>query len=110
MFPNHKNMTHSFLSILGYFSRKNRPAAYMRHDGVVVLSNSQVLRHYPHLGKVTKIQLQEMFSNKRGQRGGGGFFGESNGICGWGNHPSCCFTACAPLWQTSLWPISNISM
>jgi hypothetical protein len=44
------------------------------------------------------------------QRGGGGLFGESQGTCGWGNHPSCCFTSCAPMWRTSLWPISDITM
>ena len=105
-------MTHSFLSVVGYYGRKkNRPEAYLRHDGVVVYSTHRVLRHYPYLGN---INAKEMFSGSRGrgrgQRGGGGFFGESNGICCWGNNPSCCFTACAPLWQTSLWPISNITM
>ena len=47
---------------------------------------------------------------KNVQRGGGGLFGESQGTCGWGNHPSCCFTSCAPMWRTSLWPISDMTM
>ena len=44
------------------------------------------------------------------KKGGGGLFGESQGSCGWGNNPSCCFTSCAPLWRTSLWPFSDATM
>ena len=43
-------------------------------------------------------------SLKPPQGGGGGLFGESNGKCGWGDFPNCCFFNCAPLWQTNVWP------
>ena len=47
-----------------------------------------------------------------GQRGGAmslygrnGFFGEVTGACGFGNGPSCCFSECAPVWRTPVWPL-----
>jgi hypothetical protein len=62
------------------------------------------------IGKSVKRSRKSKSVKNRKQTGGGGLFGESHGTCGWGNNPSCCFTSCAPLWRTSLWPISDITM
>jgi hypothetical protein len=61
-------------------------------------------------GKSQLYVEQQATSRMRKQRAGGGLFGESQGSCGWGNNPSCCFTSCAPLWRTSVWPFSNTIM
>jgi hypothetical protein len=109
--------------ILGYFGNKEgTPIAYMRHSGVILFSNKKELTNYEYLGnfntlnKIITSGHRNMFKTKHSDksqkisRGGGGLFGESQGSCGWGNNPSCCFTECAPLWKTTLWPFSNVSM
>jgi hypothetical protein len=111
--------------IFGYFGDKQgKPIAYMRTSGLILFSNKKELLNYNYLGdfvflnKVIVSGNRDMFYKKKGnkshiydgQRAGGGFFGESQGSCGWGNNPSCCFTACAPLWRTSLWPFSDATM
>jgi hypothetical protein len=101
-------------AIIGYFGDKQgKPIAYMRNSGLILFSNDKKLVNYKYLGdfrlldKVIRSDNRDMLSTKRG---GGGFFGESQGSCGWGNNPSCCFTACAPLWRTTLWPFSDTTM
>jgi hypothetical protein len=61
-------------------------------------------------GKSQLYVEQQATSRMRKQRAGGGLFGESQGSCGWGNNPSCCFTSCAPLWRTSVWPFNDTIM
>jgi len=101
-------------AIIGYFGDKQgKPIAYMRNSGLILFSDDKKLVNYKYLGdfrlldKVIRSGNRDMLSTKRG---GGGFFGESQGSCGWGNNPSCCFTACAPLWRTTLWPFSDTTM
>ena len=97
--------------ILGYFGDQyGNPIAFMRENGLIVFSTKKSLKKYPLVGgskEMTKIfsnlNYYSAFSKK--QTGGGGLFGESNGRCGWGNTPSCCFYDCEPLWKTQLWPI-----
>ena len=107
--------------ILGYFGDKQgHPIAYMRNSGLILFSNKKELLDYNYLGnfnflnKVIRSGNRDMFyfgkKDTSLMRGGGGFFGESQGSCGWGNNPSCCFTSCAPLWRTSLWPFSDTTM
>jgi hypothetical protein len=106
--------------ILGYFGdKKGNPIAYMRHSGLILFSNKKELEKYDYLGdfnflnRVINSGNRDVFSKRKiihKQRAGGGFFGESQGSCGWGNYPSCCFTSCAPLWRTSLWPFSDATM
>ena len=102
--------------ILGYFGNKyNNPIAFMRGDGLIVFSTKKSLKKYPLLGG--SKEMNKIFSNinyysefSKKQTGGGGLFGESNGKCGWGDSPSCCFYDCAPLWKTNLWPLSDSFM
>ena len=105
--------------ILGYFGDKQgKPIAYMRNSGLILFPNKKELVKYNYLGgfdflnRVISSGNRDVFSknNKHKQRAGGGLFGESQGSCGWGNNPSCCFTSCAPLWRTSVWPFSNTTM
>jgi hypothetical protein len=126
--------------ILGYFGDKNgNPIAYMRQSGIILFSDKKDLVKYNYLGDFSFLNMvissgnRDMFNvnvskkNARQQslpkkggksreqqalrkEGGGGFFGESQGSCGWGNNPSCCFTSCAPLWRTTLWPFSDATM
>ncbi len=53
---------------------------------------------------LTQYTKYSKINNQNKQSGGGGFFGESNGKCGWGDFPNCCFYDCAPLWRTNVWP------
>jgi hypothetical protein len=102
--------------ILGYFGNKEGvPIAYMRSSGIILFSNKKELNKYTYLGNFNR--LNNTISNKyihtkqhKQQKGAGGLFGESQGSCGWGNNPSCCFVECAPLWRTTLWPFSNATM
>jgi hypothetical protein len=112
--------------ILGYFGDKQgKPIAYMRNSGLILFSNKKELVKYNYLGDFnflnrviisgnrdvfSKKKKQQATSRLHKQRAGGGLFGESQGSCGWGNNPSCCFTSCAPLWRTSLWPFSDATM
>ncbi len=126
--------------ILGYFGDKNgNPIAYMRQSGIILFSDKKDLVKYNYLGdfsflnRVISSGNRYMFNGKKSNKnarqqalqkeggksreqqtlrkeGGGGFFGESQGSCGWGNNPSCCFTSCAPLWRTTLWPFSDATM
>jgi hypothetical protein len=108
--------------IVGYFGDKQgKPIAYMRNSGLILFSNKKQLAKYNYLGdfdflnRVIISGNRDVFNKNKQQatsrkKGGGGFFGESQGSCGWGNDPSCCFTSCAPLWRTSLWPFSNATM
>ncbi len=110
------------MTILGYYEDDNRqPIAYMNIKGIIIFSNDKTLKKYQKLGNskelhnilsninyYTRINNQSNLLNKN-QTGGGGFFGESNGKCGWGDFPSCCFYDCAPLWRTNVWPF-NITM
>jgi len=108
--------------ILGYFADQyNMPIAFMRGGGLIVFSTKKSLKKYPILGgskEMTKIfsniNYYKAFSKDKkhilNQTGGGGLFGESNGKCGWGDSPSCCFYDCAPLWKTNLWPLSDSFM
>jgi hypothetical protein len=103
-------------NILGYFGeKKGEPFAYMNKAGLVIFSNNKKLKAYKNLGgyrEMNKILCNlDYYNIQKGllnsQSGGGGLFGESQGSCGWGNNPSCCFFSCAPMWRTSLWPINN---
>jgi hypothetical protein len=99
--------------ILGYFGNKEGvPIAYMRSSGLVLFSNKTELNKYKYLGNFNTLNniITSKYIDKKQQRGAGGLFGESQGSCGWGNNPSCCFTECAPLWRTTLWPFSNATM
>ena len=103
--------------VLGYFGDQyNNPIAFMRQNGLIVFSTKKSLKKYPLVGgskEMTKIfsnlNYYTAFSTKHilNQTGGGGLFGESNGKCGWGSTPSCCFYECAPLWKTQLWPTQS---
>lgn len=100
--------------VLGYFSDQyGNPIAFMRGNGLIVFSTKKSLKKYPLVGgskEMTKIfsnlNYYSAFSKKHisNQTGAGGLFGESNGKCGWGDSPSCCFYECEPLWKTQLWP------
>jgi len=115
--------------ILGYFGNKQgKPIAYMRNSGLILFSNKIELVKYDYLGSFNflnsvissgnrdvfrvqhKSQLYVEQQAALRKKGGGGLFGESQGSCGWGNNPSCCFTSCAPLWRTSVWPFSDTTM
>jgi hypothetical protein len=109
--------------ILGYFGNKEGiPIAYMRKSGIILFSNKKELTNYKYLGnfnilnntisnRYIRTKHKEHKQHKQQQqKGAGGFFGESQGSCGWGNNPSCCFSECAPLWRTTLWPFSNATM
>jgi hypothetical protein len=105
--------------ILGYFGNKGGvPIAYMRSSGIILFSNKKELTNYKYLGNFntlnniisTRHMDKKHKQHKQQQKGAGGLFGESQGSCGWGNNPSCCFTECAPLWRTTLWPFSNATM
>ena len=117
------------MDILGYYEDDSKnPIAFMNNKGIIVFKNDRNLKKYKKLGGVS--ELHKILSNldyykkttnngskvrientsfKPPQSGGGGFFGESNGKCGWGDSPSCCFYDCAPLWRTNVWPF-NITM
>jgi hypothetical protein len=101
------------MGILGYFDDDNKqPIAFVKQNGLVVFSNDVKIKENNRLGG-TK-ELHKVLSNvsyyvrrenpNRGQNGGGGLFGESQGKCGWGDSPNCCFYDCAPTWRTQLWP------
>jgi hypothetical protein len=108
--------------ILGYFGNKEGvPIAYMRNSGIILFSNKKELSNYKYLGNFNSLNTtisskyidkkqKQKHKNNKPQKGAGGLFGESQGSCGWGNNPSCCFTECAPLWRTTLWPFSNATM
>ncbi len=103
--------------VLGYFGERGaEPIAYMNGGGLIIFSSKKGLKKYKCLGgyrEMNKILSNLDYYNiglskhKHVQSGGGGLFGESQGSCGWGSYPSCCFFNCAPIWRTSLWPISN---
>lgn len=98
--------------ILGYFEDDfKNPIGFMDLAGMVVFSNDTKLKRERKLGGIQ--ELHNVLSNvdyynlsilRKKQSGGGGFFGESSGKCGWGDSPSCCFFGCEPLWRTNLWP------
>ncbi len=100
--------------VLGYFADQyGNPIALMRGNGLIVFSTKKSLKKYPLIGG--SKEMTQIFSNLnyysafdapkiQNQKGGGGLFGESNGKCGWGDSPSCCFYECEPLWKTQLWP------
>jgi len=109
--------------ILGYFADKQgQPIAFMRGNGLIVFSTrtnrADKMSRLGGTKELTKIlsnpNYYNAFSKKTKhiliQTGGGGLFGESNGKCGWGDSPSCCFYDCAPLWKTNLWPLSDSFM
>jgi hypothetical protein len=110
--------------LLGYFADKQgQPIAFMRGNGLIVFSNRTNRKDKkPILGgskELTQIlsnpNYYKAFSKEKKQKGNtqtgaGGLFGESNGKCGWGDSPSCCFYDCAPLWKTNLWPLSDSFM
>jgi hypothetical protein len=103
-------------NVLGYFSDINgNPISYMDRSGLIIFSSKKSLKTTKSLGSYS--EMNRILSNidyytlrQRGQRGSGGLFGESDGSCGWGSDPSCCFFSCQPLWRTSLWPISDAVM
>ena len=106
-------------NVLGYFGDTyGNPIAYMDKDGLIVFSNKKRLMKKTQIGGysdisriLSNIEYYKLFPKRnQKQSGSGGLFGESNGICGWGNDPSCCFFGCAPLWRTSLWPVSDTTM
>lgn len=111
------------MKIIGYYvDDKGLPIAYMKENGLIVFSNKDSLLSYKKLGGITELHAVlsninyynrihivsggiQMVSNSNSiHKGGGGFFGESEGRCGWGDSPSCCFSSCAPLWRTNVWP------
>ncbi len=58
------------------------------------------------------IRQMSLYTRPSKQKGGtmslygrNGFFGEVSGACGFGNSPSCCFSECAPMWRTPVWPL-----
>jgi hypothetical protein len=100
-------------NVLGYYQNDfKKPIAYMNSNGILVFSDNEALLSKNLLGG--NRELHSLLSNLdyyrlngslgRKQTGGGGFFGESNGKCGWGDSPSCCFFGCEPLWKTNVWP------
>lgn len=107
--------------VLGYFGDEHGdPLGYLDTYGLVVFSNKK--KDVPHRQLGGYKDMMRILSNpeyyvrmnlvvkNRKQKGGSGFFGESNGKCGWGDGPSCCFYDCAPLWRTSVWPFGDTSM
>lgn len=93
--------------IIGYYTDdRNLPIAYMKKNSLIVFSNNKELVHYKKLGGIQELHaiLSNITYYTKIQKGGGGFFGESQGRCGWGDSPSCCFSSCAPLWKTNVWP------
>ena len=101
--------------VLGYFGDLyGTPISYINKNGLVVFSNKKSLKKYKYLGSYS--EMNKILSNldyymiHKNQNGGGGLFGESQGSCGWGSNPSCCFFSCEPMWKTSLWPISDVTM
>jgi hypothetical protein len=111
--------------VLGYFGDTDgNPISYMDNSGLIVFSNKKSLKKTKLLGSYSEmnkilcnIDYYNMFFIKhkqhkqhKQQKGAGGLFGESDGSCGWGSNPSCCFFSCEPMWRTSLWPISDSVM
>lgn len=104
--------------ILGYFDDlQGNPISYIDKNGLIVFSNKKSLKNYRLLGSysemnriLSNIDYYILHKNLVKQHGSGGLFGESEGSCGWGSNPSCCFFSCAPMWRTSLWPISDATM
>lgn len=122
------------MNVLGYYEDDSKnPIGYLNNKGIIVFSNDSILKQSIKLGnlhdlhtiisninyykKISYCEPQKSVGKTHNRKyslnpslsGGGGFFGESDGKCGWGNSPSCCFYDCQPLWRTNVWPL-NISM
>jgi hypothetical protein len=103
-------------NVLGYFGDINdNPISYMDKSGLIIFSSKKSLKKTTLLGGYS--EMNRILSNldyytlrQHKQKGAGGLFGESDGSCGWGSNPSCCFFSCEPMWRTSLWPISDATM
>ena len=104
-------------NVLGYFDDLyGNPISYIDKNGLIIFSNKKSLKKYTLLGSYSEMNriLSNIdyytLHNQHKQQGAGGLFGESQGSCGWGSNPSCCFFSCEPMWKTSLWPISDATM
>lgn len=109
--------------VLGYFGDLyGNPISYMDKSGLIIFSSKKSLKKYKLLGGYSEMNrilsnidyynmfLGQQHKQQHKQHGSGGLFGESQGSCGWGSNPSCCFFSCEPMWRTSLWPISDSIM
>jgi hypothetical protein len=104
------------MKIVGYYEDDNKsPVAVMNGGGIIVFTNDKKVKQYKKLGGtkelhkiLSNVEYYKMGRNSvsvKSQRGGGGLFGESQGKCGWGNSPDCCFFGCSPMWRTHAWPL-----
>jgi hypothetical protein len=108
-------------NVLGYFGDLDGvPISYMDNSGLIIFSSKKSLKKTKLLGGYSEMNrilsnidyytLRHKQHKQHKQKGAGGLFGESDGSCGWGSNPSCCFFSCEPMWRTSLWPISDDTM